>query len=178
MLASAGDALHRSLDDARLGATAFPLSSTPAVRISNKATASVKVAVVGAHLSGQPLNGQLAERRARLIETTRTSTGYRLYALAGTSPAKPGLVFDGTGPGEIEVEIWEMEEGAFGSFVALIPPPLGIGTLKLVDGRTVLGFLCETYATRGAEDITAFGGWRAWLQGSNRAGSQAGSAQF
>ncbi len=72
-------------------------------------------------------------------------------------------MFDGTGPGAIEVEIWEMDKSAFGSFVAAIPAPLGIGTLTLADGRTVKGFLCEAYATQGAEDITAFGGWLAWL---------------
>jgi allophanate hydrolase len=73
------------------------------------------------------------------------------------------LLFDGSGPGAIEVEIWEMDEERFGSFVALIPAPLGIGTVTLADGRTVKGFVCEAHATRGAEDITAFGGWRAWL---------------
>jgi allophanate hydrolase len=162
-LAPVGDALHRSLDRARLGATSISLSSTPPVTLPAKPATSVKVAVVGAHLTGQPLNWQLVERKAKLLETTRTGPGYRLYALADTSPAKPGLVFDGTGPGAIEVEIWEMEEGAFGSFVALIPAPLGIGTVTLIGGRTVKGFVCAAYATYGAEDITAFGGWRAWL---------------
>ena len=166
MLASAGDALHRSLDRAQLGATLIPLSSTPPVTVPTKSAKSVKVAVVGAHLSGQPLNGQLVERNAKLIETARTGPGYRLYALAGTSPAKPGLVFDGSGPGGIEVEIWEMDEEAFGSFVALIPAPLSIGTVTLADSRTVKGFLCEGHATRGAEDLTTFGGWRAWLDRS------------
>jgi allophanate hydrolase len=163
MLASVGDALHRSLANARLGATPSYLSSTRRVRTETKPAKSIKVAVVGAHLSGQPLNGQLVERNAQLLETTRTAPGYRLYALAGTTPPKPGLVFDGTGAGGIEVEIWEMDEGAFGSFVGLIPAPLGIGTLTLADGRRVKGFLCEAHATRGAEDITGFGGWRAWL---------------
>ena len=81
-------------------------------------------------------------------------------------------LLDGTGLGGIEVEVWEMEEGAFGSFVALIPAPLGIGTVTLADGRTVKGFLCEAYATLGAEDITVFGGWRAWL------GRPAGISRF
>jgi allophanate hydrolase len=133
------------------------------VTVPARSAKSVKVAVVGAHLSGQPLNGHLVEREAKLLETTRTGPGYRLYALADTSPPKPGLVFDGTGAGAVEVEIWEMDEGAFGSFVALIPAPLGIGTLTLEDGRTVKGFLCEAHAVRGAEDITPLGGWRAWL---------------
>jgi allophanate hydrolase len=163
MLATVGDALHRSLDRARLGATSISLSSTPPVRSQAKPTKSVVVAVVGAHLSDQPLNGQLVERNAKFVETTRTAAGYRLYALAGTSPPKPGLVFDGTGPGAIEVELWDMDEDGFGSLVALVPAPLGIGTVTLADGRTVKGFLCEAHATRGAEDITAFGGWRAWL---------------
>jgi allophanate hydrolase len=160
---SVGDALHRSLPGAQLGATPISLSSTPPVCTQTKPTKSVKVAVVGAHLSGQPFNGQLVERNAKLVETTRTGTGYRLYALADSSPPKPGLVFDGAGLGGIEVEVWEMDEETFGSFVALIPAPLSIGTVTLADGRTVQGFLCEAYAIRGAEDITEFGGWRAWL---------------
>ena len=162
MLAALGDVLHRSLADAKLGATSFSLSSTSPVRIDVKPT-KVKLAVVGAHLSGQPLNVQLIERKAKLIETTCTGPGYRLYALANTAPAKPGLVFDGTGAGAIEVEIWEMDEASLGSFVSAIPAPLAIGSLTLADGRTVKGFLCEAYAIEGAEDITAFGGWRAWL---------------
>jgi len=161
MLATIGDALHRTLADAPLGATQTPLSATP--QVTAAARKKIAVAVVGAHLSGQPLNGQLVERNATLIETTHTGAGYSLYALAGTSPPKPGLVFDGIGAGAIEVEIWEMEEGAFGSFVAGIPAPLGIGTVTLADGRSVKGFLCEAHAVQGAEDITAFGGWRAWL---------------
>ncbi len=161
MLACAGDALHRSLSNAPLGATGAPLSATP--QVAAAARKAIAVAVVGAHLSGQPLNGQLLERNAKLIETTRTGAGYSLYALADTSPSKPGLVFDGSGAGAIEVEIWEMEEGAFGSFVASIPAPLGIGTVTLADGRSVKGFLCEAHAVQGAQDITAFGGWRAWL---------------
>ena len=158
----------------RLGATSISLViDTACDRTPAKPATSVKVAVVGAHLSGQPLNWQLVERKAKLLETTRTGPGYRLYALADTSPPKPGLVFDGTGAGGIEVEVWEMDEGAFGSFVALIPAPFGIGTVTLADGRTVKGFLCETYATIGAEDITAFGGWRAWLGRRIRASRRA-----
>jgi allophanate hydrolase len=165
MLAVVGDALHRSLDCGKLGATASSLSPTPPVCTQTRPETRIKVAVVGAHLSGQPLNFQLVERNANLVDTTRTAAGYRLYALADTSPRKPGLVFDGAGRGAIEVEIWEMDEKAFGSFVALIPAPLGIGTLTLADGRTVQGFLCEAHAVRGADDITEYGGWRAWLAG-------------
>jgi allophanate hydrolase len=163
MLLTVADALHRSLDGTTLGATPISLASTPPVVADAKPERLIEVAVVGAHLSGQPLNSQLLERRARLVETTRTAPGYRLYALANTTAKKPGLVFDGEGRGGIEVEVWQMDEASFGSFVVLIPAPLGIGTLTLADGRTVKGFLCEAHAARDAEDITAFGGWRAWL---------------
>lgn len=121
-----------------------------------------RVAVVGAHLSGQPLNGQLTERGARLIESTTTSPSYRLYALE-TMPPKPGLVRVGSGGASIEVEVWEMPFEHFGSFVALIPPPLGIGSVELADGSWVKGFLCESLALETAPDITPFGGWRAYL---------------
>jgi allophanate hydrolase len=160
-LAVLGDALHRSLGEIKLGATSLPLASTPP--IATTPSKRIEVAVVGAHLTGQPLNSQLVERNARLVRTTRTAPGYSFYALANTTPAKPGLICDGQGSGNIEVEIWEMTDAAFGSFVALIPPPLGIGSVKLADGTYVNGFLCESHAVQGAEDITRHGGWRAWL---------------
>ena len=129
------------------------------------ANAGVELAVVGAHLSGQPLNHQLTSRGAHLIETCRSAPDYRLFALANTTPPKPGLVRTPgfTGPG-IELEVWRMSVAAFGAFVAEVPQPMGIGTVKLSDGRTVKGFLCETAALEGATDITPFGGWRAYLQ--------------
>lgn len=158
-----GDRLHRTLAGARLGATDYRLALTPAVEVAANVSKTIQVAVVGAHLTGQPLNKQLVEREARLVRNAKTAPGYSFYALANTTPAKPGLVFDGLGAGGIEVEIWEMSEAAFGSFVALIPSPLGIGSLALSDGTTVKGFVCEAYAVEGARDITSFGGWRAWL---------------
>jgi allophanate hydrolase len=97
------------------------------------------------------------------LRAARTAPGYSLYALAGTTPAKPGLIRNGSGAGLIEVEIWELDFAAFGSFVAEIPPPLGIGTVSLDDGAIVKSFLCEAIAVAGAQDITAFGGWRNWL---------------
>ncbi|MBS0353144.1 MAG: allophanate hydrolase [Proteobacteria bacterium] len=123
--------------------------------------ATVQVAVVGAHLSGLPLNWQLLERAARLVETTRTAPLYRLHALPGTVPPKPGLERVSGEGYAIEVEVWEMPLRLFGSFVAEIPPPLGIGTLILADGRQVKGFICEGAALAGAQDISASGGWRA-----------------
>lgn len=126
--------------------------------------ATVKVAVVGAHLSGMPLNSQLSERGARLLAATETAPDYRFYALAGTVPPKPGLLRVAPGEGaRIKLELWEMPVEHYGSFVALVPAPLGIGTLTLADGSSVQGFLCEAQALQGALDITHFGGWRAYL---------------
>jgi allophanate hydrolase len=145
-----------------LGATGQPL---PAPRpVARPAGSTVRIAVVGAHLSGMPLNGQLIERGARLVEATRTAPDYRLFALRGTVPLKPGLLRVGPGEGgAIAIEIWEMPTAAYGSFVALIGAPLGIGTLRLADGGSVQGFLCEACDTAGQPDITAHGGWRAWI---------------
>lgn len=158
-LATLADRLHRAL----------PGAVVPGPVVAPQAAADrVAVAVVGAHLAGQPLHGQLVERGARLVATTRTAAGYSLYALAGTMPAKPGLVFDGVGKGGIEVEVYEMDHAAFGGFVALIPSPLGIGTVTLADGARVKGFLCEAHAVAGAKDITSLGGWRAWLATDSR----------
>ncbi|MES1948729.1 urea amidolyase [Salinisphaera sp. C84B14] len=122
----------------------------------------VRVAVVGAHLRGMPLNWQLTERDARFVEQTETAPEYRLLALAGTTPPKPGLI-RGEGGAAIQVELWDVPVSAFGSFVALIPAPLGIGTLQLADGREVKGFICEGWAADTARDVTAFGGWRAYI---------------
>lgn len=123
----------------------------------------ISVAVVGAHLTGQPLNWQLTRRGGRLLETTATAADYRLFALADTTPPKPGLVrepgFAGSG---IEVEVWAVPEDAFGSFVDGVPPPLGIGNVRLADGRWVKGFICEGAGLAGADEITRFGGWRAY----------------
>ena len=131
--------------------------------MSATAVFRVKVAVVGAHLSGQPLNHQLTDRRATLVRTCRTSACYRLYALAGTVPAKPGMVRVASGGVGIEVEVWEMDVTSFGTFVAAVPGPLGIGTVELEDGEKVKGFICEGYAVEGARDISEFGGWRGYL---------------
>ena len=129
-------------------------------------TGCVTVAVVGAHLSGQPLNRQLTERGARLMKTCRTAARYRLYALDGTVPPKPGLVRDSgfSGPG-IEVEVWAVPENLFGGFVAGVPQPLGIGSATLDSGEVVKCFICEGWAIEGATEITEFGGWRNYLRG-------------
>lgn len=128
------------------------------------AATGVLLAVVGAHLSGQPLNHQLTSRGAQLRRTCKSAAGYRLYRLPNTTPPKPGICrapgFAGTG---IELEVWELSTRAFGDFVNEVPAPMGIGSVELEDGTTVKGFLCEPYSLEGAEEITAFGGWRAFL---------------
>jgi allophanate hydrolase len=128
---------------------------------------SVALTVVGAHLRGQPLNLQLLEAGARFKEATQTAPGYRLFALARTSPPKPGLVRSADGKGAaIAVEVWDMPLRTFGKFVMDVPSPMGIGTVELNDGRLVKGFICEPSAVSadsGANDITAFGGWIAYL---------------
>lgn len=125
----------------------------------------IEIAVVGAHLSGQPLNHQLTARGARLQRTCHTAPEYRLFALRECSPAKPGLVHQPAlkGPG-IEVEVWSIPQDQFGSFVAEVPPPLTIGTVVLEDGESVKCFLCEPYAIVSAVEITQYGGWRAYLR--------------
>jgi allophanate hydrolase len=129
-------------------------------------TDEVLLAVAGAHLRGQPLNGELTSRGASFMVTTRTAPHYRLVALAGTVPAKPGLVrtpgFQGPG---IEVEVWVLSPEAFGSFVAAVPSPMVIGTVELEDGKRVKGFLCEPFALEGSTDITHLGGWRPYVGG-------------
>ncbi|MBP2169673.1 allophanate hydrolase [Erwinia toletana] len=122
----------------------------------------VRVAVVGAHLTGMPLNHQLTSRDAVLVQETQTAASYRLYALANTHPPKPGLA-KADGGKAITVELWDIPLARFGEFVAEIPAPLGIGTLTLIDGRQVKGFICEPAALSDARDITEFGGWRNWL---------------
>jgi allophanate hydrolase len=148
-----------------LGATQFAQPPAAGGWRDAAGDASVRIAVVGAHLSGMPLNHQLTERGAQLEGTARTAPDYRFYLLPDTTPPKPGLVRCAEGAGHsIEVEIWRMPAEHYGSFVAGIAPPLGIGTLRLQRGGSVQGFLCEAVAVGGALDISACGGWRAYLR--------------
>ena len=130
---------------------------------AGKRQATVQLAVVGAHLAGMPLHWQLTSRAARLVRSTRTAPAYHLYAMADTTPPKPALVHVGDGGGGIELEIYELGLAEFGSFVAEVPAPLAIGTVTLADGSQVKGFVAEPRALAGARDITALGGWRAYI---------------
>jgi allophanate hydrolase len=120
------------------------------------------IAVVGAHLTGQPLNHQLTDLDAILVRVCQTAPCYRLYALAGQI-AKPGLIRQIDNGYAIELEIWQISIAGFGQFITQIPAPLGIGTLLIADHTTVQGFICESYAIVDAPDISHLGGWRAYL---------------
>jgi allophanate hydrolase len=162
-LADLGQRYHRATG-LPVGATDQRLPDPEPIPGLQQAAEKVKLAVVGAHLSGMPLNGQLMERGARLLASTETAPDYRLFALPGTTPPKPGLLRVAPGSGyRIAVEVWEMPLEHYGSFVALIPPPLGIATLTLTDGGQVQGFACEALATGGAQEISHLGGWRAFM---------------
>lgn len=165
-LIGAGFSDDRLLGLARALAPAFEPQAEPAAPAAPAADAhAVPIAVVGAHLSGLPLNGQLTSRGARLLACTRTAPRYRLYALPGTTPARPGMVRDEAGAA-LEIEIWALPRAGWASFMEGVPPPLAIGTIETADGRWVKGFVCEPHALAGATEVTSFGGWRAWLASS------------
>jgi allophanate hydrolase len=126
----------------------------------------VRVAVAGAHLDGQPLHGDLRRWGARYVRTCRTAPRYRFLALMHLAPPRPGLLRDETRAGAVEVEIYDMPFAGFGRLVASVLPPLAIGTVELADGEAVKGFLCESFASAVARDITDFGGWRAFREQS------------
>jgi allophanate hydrolase len=171
-LASIGRAFHADtgLPLGALGLPQPPLAALTPVPAGEE----IAIAVVGAHLSGMPLNGELKALGARLLEATSTAPDYRLFALDGSKPPKPGLLRVASGKGSsIAVEIWALRAESFGRFVDAVPSPLSIGALRLGDGRTVKGFLVEAEAVAGAADISSFGGWRNYLaQTSVRADAQ------
>ncbi len=146
-----------------MGATGLPIPSAESVDAAPAPSGQVRVAVCGAHMAGLPLNHQLTSRGARLVAATRSAPLYRFYALPGGPPFRPGMVRMEPGA-SIELEVWELAGAQFGSFVAGIPAPLGIGSVELQDGTKVQGFVCESYAVAGAKDITALGGWRQYLK--------------
>lgn len=152
----------QTLTELPLGTSSYRYQKSFEIESQN----SVKLAVVGAHLSAMPLNFQLTTRQATLLAKTRTAKSYKLFALKNTVPPKPGLQFDIDGTA-IEVEVWEIPLANFGAIVAEVPSPLGIGNLQLEDGTWVKGFICEAYAIQEAVDISHFGGWRAYIKSLN-----------
>jgi allophanate hydrolase len=131
-------------------------------RIASLLQPEPRLAVVGAHLTGQPLNPQLLALGARLDRTTTTAPVYRLHALR-TTPPKPGLVHVGEGGAAIETEVWRLPAEGLGRLLTALPRPMTLGSVQLADGTEVPGFLCEPSALTDAEDITSFGGWRSYL---------------
>jgi allophanate hydrolase len=157
MLASLGREIER-LGERRLGATSWPVPPVGALA-DHGAADEIELAVCGAHMSGLPLNGELTGLGGRFLRAVRTAPVYRLYALAGGPPRRPGML-RATGGGAIAVEVWALPKAAFGDFIARVPSPLTIGTVELADGTRPKGFLCEPAGTAGAEDVTAVGDWR------------------
>ena len=130
----------------------------------------LEVALVGAHMDGLPLNGEITALGGRLDRAAVTAPCYRLYALPGGPPQRPGLLRVAEGEGAaIALEVWRIPSGRIGALLAAIPAPLGLGTLRLADGTAPTGFLVEAEGVRGARDITGFGGWRAFLARPNGA---------
>ncbi len=168
VLAGIGQALHAAAG-LPLGATGLPHPALTPAPVRAAADA-IEIAVVGAHLSGMPLNRELTDRGGSFLRATTTTADYRLFALPGGPPARPGLIRVGAGGAAIALEVWSLPPEGFGRFVAGIPSPLGIGTLALADGTSVKGFLCETIATEGARDVTEFGGWRAFVAAQAKVG--------
>ena len=160
-LASMGRVFHA---DTKLTMGARSLPQPPLAALPAGLSADeIAIAVVGAHLSSMALNGELQALHGRLLETTTTSPDYKLYAL-DTTPPKPGMLrVDADTGTAIKLELWALSAAAFGKFVAAIPSPMAIGTIRLADGRDVKGFMVEPIAAEGARDISAFGGWRAFM---------------
>ena len=162
-LAPLADALHRAVGS---GMGIDRQATIPeASRVVPANDGFVEIVVVGAHLTGMPLNRELTGAGARLVKACKTAGEYRLFVLPDTVPPKPGLVREPGYKGHgLEVEVWALPADAFGRFVQKIPPPLGIGKVALDDGTSVSGFLCEAHAVKGAEDITSLGGWRTYIR--------------
>jgi allophanate hydrolase len=166
MLASIGR-VFQAATQLKLGAR--DVAQPPLAPLPAPSAGDIPIAVVGAHLSGMALNGELRALGARLQETAVSAPDYRLFALS-TTPPKPGMLRVGSGQGTaIKLEIWTLSPASFGKFVAAVPPPLSIGTVRLSDGRSVKGFIVEAAGVDGARDISSFGGWRAYVTETQRA---------
>ena len=159
-LLSLADMLQRQHGIALIGGQSITSPAPQNAARSDRA----RVVVCGAHLDGLPLNGQLRQRGGRLLEATRSAAHYKLYALAGGPPFRPGMVRVADEGVAIEVEIWEIPSSELGSFLTGIPAPLGLGKVQLADGSWETGFICEPYGLQGAVDISEYGGWRVYMK--------------
>lgn len=166
-LAPFADAMHRAAAPGMGKDTTAALPE--AARIDEPDDGLIAIAVVGAHLTGMPLNHQLTGPGGKLVKVCRTAGDYRLFVLPDTTPAKPGMIRDPGFAGQgLKVEVWKLTPAAFGQFVQNIPAPLGVGKVMLDDGSMVSGFLCEAHAVAGAIEVTHLGGWRAYVEGKLR----------
>lgn len=147
---------------APMGATGQPLPAA-ALPPATPLPGEIAVALVGAHMAGLLLNPQITGLGGRFLEATETASCYRLFALADGPPARPGLLRVAADGAPIAVELWSLPAESIGALLAQIPSPLGLGRVCLVDGRNVVGFLAEAAGLDDAEDITGYGGWRAYL---------------
>lgn len=156
------DAMHRAAETG-MGAARAPLPDDAPDGKPEAGEDMMLLVACGAHMSGLPLNHQLTARGATLVRETRSAPKYRFYALEAFTPPRPGMIRTETGGVAIDVEVWAIPRAAFGSFMAEIPAPLGIGTVELEDGSEAKGFICEAYAAEGALDISDIGSWRGYL---------------
>ncbi|MCE5973110.1 allophanate hydrolase [Sinirhodobacter sp. WL0062] len=162
LVAALGRDLHRLINP-QLGATEHKLP--PAGVVETEALPDeLPIVLVGAHMTGLPLNSQITGLGGRFLQATETAPCYRLYRLEGPPPARPGLIRAETGGAAIAVEIWALPLHSVGEFMSQIPAPLGLGKVEISDGRRLTGFLAEAAGLNGAEEITPSGGWRNWLE--------------
>ena len=163
LLAAIGARLHAA-GEGTIGATATPVpTAVDAPPVAGPG--EIELVVVGAHLSGMPLNGELTRRGARFLRAIATTPDYQLFALPGGPPARPGLMRVAAGKGSaIATEVWALSPAALGEFLTGVPAPLGIGTTVLADGTTPKGFIVEAEGLIGATDVSSFGGWRAYVE--------------
>ncbi len=160
-LLSFAQSLQQSLQ-LKLGSTDWTL---PAVENATGIDETyTHIVVCGAHMQGLPLNHQLTERSAALVEQCQSAAHYKLVALPGGPPKRPGMLRVSNGGSAIDVEVWRIPIDQLGSFLQGIPQPLGLGKVELYDGRWEIGFICEGAAEQGAQDISHLGGWRAYLE--------------
>ncbi len=155
-LAGLGAVMHAG---AGLGLGALGGAVPEAPKPPALAATELPLLAIGAHMAGLPLNPQIVRHGGRFLDEARTAPVYRLHDLGG----RPGMVRVGEGGVAVAGEVWAVPAASVGPFLAEIPPPLGFGRVELADGSRPLGFLCEAAGAVGMPDISATGGWRAYL---------------
>ncbi|MBF2027768.1 MAG: glutamyl-tRNA amidotransferase [Oscillatoriales cyanobacterium C42_A2020_001] len=129
----------------------------------------VHLAVNGTLMRGLELNGNMHQVNATFVREALTEPTYRLWSISDRHPAMQRVAHNGR---EIVVEIWAVPVEGFATLLRLEPPGLCIGKVKLADGEEVLGVLGEAILCEGQKDITAYGGWRAYIAERDRQAQQ------